>query len=220
MKKEVNGLYVVTDHALLSSGRFDMAIEAALAGGAKVVQYRDKSTDSERRIAEASSLVSACRAAGAVSIINDDIALAKEVGADGVHLGRTDHSIASARQVLGRSAIIGVSCYNQLELAHNAVLAGADYVALGSFYSSATKPEAVVASIQDLREIANEMTVPVVAIGGITPDKLFELHAAGGSAVAVVSAVFGTHTIGDSVEESIQQYALLFSNEWSRCEQV
>ena len=220
MKKEVSGLYAITDQALLSGERFGLAVEAALAGGARVVQYRDKSIDEECRLAEANLVVDACRAAGAISIINDDVELARKVGADGVHLGRADLSIASARQVLGQSAILGVSCYNKLELARAAVSDGADYVAVGSLYPSATKPEAIVASIDDLREIANEMTVPVVAIGGITPDKLFELYAAGANAVAVISAVFGAGPAKQITEESVQQKTLLFSKEWSRCEQV
>ncbi|MBT5031824.1 MAG: thiamine phosphate synthase [Proteobacteria bacterium] len=220
MKQEVTGLYAITDQVLLSGERFGPAVQAVLAGGARVVQYRDKSVDDECRLAQANLVVGACRATGAVSIINDDVELARKVGADGVHLGRADLSIAEARQVLGQSAILGVSCYNQLELARAAVSEGADYVAVGSLYPSATKPEAVVASIDDLREIANEMTVPVVVIGGITPGNLFELYTAGANAVAVVSAVFGAGPGKQITEESVQQKALLFSKEWSRCEQV
>src|SRR5690606_36761269 len=122
------------------------AIEAALKGGARVVQYRDKTTDQDRRSAEAEVIVELCSKHAAVSIINDDVELARTCGATGVHLGVEDGGIAAARARLGNGALIGISCYDSMDLAREAVAAGADYVAFGSFYSSPTKPQARRAS--------------------------------------------------------------------------
>jgi thiamine-phosphate pyrophosphorylase len=196
------GLYVITD-----GPRPDLleAVQLALAGGARLVQYRDKTTDSARRHAEAATLLALCREHSVPLVINDDIALAHAIGADGVHLGETDGGIADARNMLGDDAIIGVSCYDSLERAQEAARQGAGYVAFGAFFASPTKPFARRASIDLLRHSAS-LGVPRVAIGGITPDNGADLVAAGADYLAVISAVFGTTDIRAAAQRFSQLY--------------
>ena len=183
-----HGLYAITD-----GPRADLlaAVAQALAGGLRLLQYRDKSADAERRHAEAIALLQLCRGHGVPLIINDDIALARAVGADGVHLGREDDDPASARAALGEHAIIGVSCYDSLQRAQAAARAGASYVAFGAFFPSPTKPLAPRAPLELLRQSA-ALGVPRVAIGGITPDNGASLVEAGADYLAVISAVFAS----------------------------
>lgn len=186
-----HGLYVLTDGTLIPDEKLVPAVAAAIAGGAVMVQYRDKSTDANKRRWEAQYLVNLCRPLGVPLIINDDVALAAAVGAAGVHLGRDDGDIASARAALGPGAIIGVSCYNELERAVAAEAAGADYVAFGSFFGSSIKPNAVHANPALLAEAKQRLQIPVVAIGGISADNGALLVAAGADLLAVISDVFG-----------------------------
>jgi thiamine-phosphate pyrophosphorylase len=181
------GLYAITD-----GPRADLmaAVESALRGGAAMLQYRDKSADTTRRHSEASALRELCRRHGVALIVNDDVELAAACAADGVHLGEHDESIARARARLGDSAIVGVSCYASLERARAAAAAGADYLAFGAFFPSPTKPAAARADIELLRG-AKALGLPLVAIGGITPDNAPALIAAGADFVAAVSGVFG-----------------------------
>jgi len=166
-------------------------VAAALQGGAVIVQYRDKTRDSVRRKREAGQLASLCRDRGAIFIVNDDAELALHCGASGVHLGRDDAGIADVRRLLGRDAVIGVSCYDSMVLARKAAEAGCDYVAFGSAYPSPTKPGAVRAATSLYREAVSEIPLPVVAIGGITPQNARPLVQAGCHALAVISGVFG-----------------------------
>lgn len=181
------GLYAITD-----GPRADLpdALYAALAGGARLVQYRDKTTDQARRHTEASELRQLCASYSVPFIVNDDIQLAAAVHADGVHLGEHDPALAAARDILGAGAIIGVSCYDSFERARELAFAGADYVAFGAFFPSPTKPLARRASPELLRQSA-ALGVPRVAIGGITPDNARSLVDAGADYLAVISAVFG-----------------------------
>ncbi|GMV31834.1 MAG: thiamine-phosphate synthase [Rhodanobacteraceae bacterium] len=182
-----SGLYVVTN-----GPRPDLlaAADAALRGGAAVLQYRDKTHDAARREAEARMLADLCAAAGALFVVNDDIALARACGARAVHLGADDADIASARRMLGAEALIGVSCYDDLERARRLAGAGANYLAFGAFFPSPTKPGARRADPRLLQESA-AIGLPRVAIGGITADNAAPLIAAGADFVAVISAVFG-----------------------------
>lgn len=184
----LKGLYVLTDERL-GEGLIE-AVAAALAGGARLVQYRDKSRDKDRRRAEARQLRELTRRLGALLIVNDDPALAAEVRADGVHLGREDTDIAAARHLLGEAAIIGISCYDSLELGREAAAAGAGYVAFGSVFPSPTKPGAVRAPLELFAAAKRELGVPVCAIGGLTPANAGPVIAAGADMLAVVSAVF------------------------------
>ncbi|HXH02278.1 MAG TPA: thiamine phosphate synthase [Candidatus Competibacteraceae bacterium] len=201
-----NGLYVLTDATLIPAERFVATVEQAIRGGARVVQYRDKSTDPLRRRAQAGALVALCRELGVPLIVNDDVELAREVGADGVHLGRDDERIRAARARLGAGHIIGASCYDELARARRAQAAGADYLAFGSFFPSPTKPAAVRAGATLLRQARCEFTLPLVAIGGITPDNGAELIAAGADNLAVISGVFGQ----PDVAAAAHRYAVLF----------
>jgi len=180
------GLYAITD-----GPRPDLhaAVESALNGGAAILQYRDKSAESERRHAEAASLLAACRRFGIPLIVNDDVDLAAAIGADGVHLGEHDGGIDAARTRLGAAAIIGVSCYDSLDRARQLAAAGADYLAFGAFFPSPTKPLARRAGAGLLRD-AKSLGLPLVAIGGITPDNAQPLIEAGADFVAAISGVF------------------------------
>ena len=185
----IGGLYAVTRETD-DSARLLNEVEAALRGGAAVVQYRDKSGDVARQHEQASELLAICKRYRAPLIINDSLRLADLVGADGVHLGRDDGGIREARIVLGPEKIIGVSCYQSLDLALAAQTAGADYVAFGSFFASPTKPDAPRADIALLQHASRVLHLPIVAIGGITPDNAESLIEAGADALAVIHALF------------------------------
>ncbi|MGI9304746.1 MAG: thiamine phosphate synthase [Gammaproteobacteria bacterium] len=190
MKKaeRLSGLYVITDG---STGRELLhKVELTLRGGARLVQYRDKAPDAERKRKDGLDLRKLCATYDALLIVNDDISLAADIGADGVHLGRHDADIIEGRTTLGAGAIVGVSCYNQLALAHTAENGSADYIAFGSVFPSPTKPDAVRADLALLRQSRRELSIPVCAIGGITLDNAPSLLAAGADMLAVISAVF------------------------------
>ncbi|QYZ65713.1 MAG: thiamine-phosphate synthase [Gammaproteobacteria bacterium (ex Lamellibrachia satsuma)] len=186
----LHGLYAITDTALAQNRNLAEQVAQALLGGARIIQYRDKSGDRSRRQAEAKSLLKLCRKHHALLLINDDLELAKSIGADGIHLGRDDAFLPQARALLGPEAIIGVSCYNQLELAREASRAGADYIAFGRFFPSQTKPDAVQADPELLRQASRELPQPQVAIGGITPENGGPLIDAGADMLAVIEAIF------------------------------
>jgi len=183
------GVYLITDAALCRGTGLLASVRAGLAGGVRSVQYRDKGNDAARRLDEARSLKALCDEAGACFLINDDPALAAACGAAGVHVGREDGDPAELRRTYGSKLMIGVSCYDSLELAHAAVASGADYVAFGSAYASPTKPGAVRAPLSLYREASVALPVPVVAIGGITAANGRPLVEAGCQALAVISAV-------------------------------
>lgn len=187
--KAPSGLYAITPQ-IPDLGTLCRLVEQALEGGAAAVQYRDKSHDATRRREQAAALAALCRSHGALFIVNDDVDLAAAVDADGVHLGRDDAAIVTARRVLGSQRIIGVSCYDSLELALQARAGGADYLAFGSFFASPTKPAAVRAPLSLLRVARREVGLPLVAIGGITAQNAPAVIAAGADAVAVISALF------------------------------
>lgn len=203
---KLRGLYVITDSALAAEDGLVAQVEAALKGGAAVVQYRDKSDDVERRRNEAAALQALCSRYGVPLLVNDDVALAAEVDAAGVHLGRDDGDLAEARRLLGRDAIIGMSCYNEFARAVDAQRAGADYVAFGSFFASPTKPGAVRAGVNLLERARRELALPVVAIGGITPENGRLLVQAGADMVAVIHGVFAQ----PDVEAACRRYTALF----------
>lgn len=204
--RRLHGLYALTDSGLTAGRPLTDAVAAAIRGGAHLVQYRDKSTDRVRRTRDAQALLDVCREHEVPLIINDDAALAGEIGADGVHLGREDAVLEEARVQLGPRAIIGVSCYASLERAIAAEHAGADYVAFGSFFASPSKPQAVRAPHSLLTEARQRLNVPICAIGGITPDNGAELLSAGADMLAVISGLFAQKDI----EAAAQRYARLF----------
>ncbi|HRD67340.1 MAG TPA: thiamine phosphate synthase [Candidatus Competibacter sp.] len=206
-KPACRGLYAITDAFLLPDDRLVAAVERAVLGGARLVQYRDKSRNDARRLSQAHALNELCRRHEVPLIVNDDVDLAARVGAAGVHIGRDDPAFATARARLGETALIGVSCYDRLDLALDAERAGADYVAFGAFFPSPTKPEEVHAPLSLLREARATLNIPIVAIGGITPDNAPLLLGAGADALAVVSAVFAQ----PDVRGAACRFAVLFA---------
>ena len=203
MNPQLRGLYAITDG---SQGQTLIErVNSALKGGARIVQYRNKGADEPRREADAWELARLCRRHGVPLIVNDDPELARAVGADGVHLGRHDRHIELARATLGPGRLIGASCYDSLDLARQAVAAGADYLAFGSFFPSPTKPRAVRAALELLRQ-ARGLQLPVVAIGGITPENGAALIDAGADMLAVISGVFAQ----PDVAAASRRYACLF----------
>jgi thiamine-phosphate pyrophosphorylase len=193
-QQAVSGLYAITPDEP-DTAELLRKVRLALLGGARVLQYRNKAADTALRFEQAKALRELTQEFFVPLIINDDVMLAQQVDADGVHLGGEDGSVAAARAVLGGGKLIGVSCYNRVALAHEAVRQGADYVAFGSFFASAVKPDAVTASPDLLRQARREIAVPIVAIGGITVHNGTQLLEAGADALAVISAVFGTADI-------------------------
>lgn len=202
-RSTVCGLYAITD-----GPRADLldVIAAALRGGTRVIQYRDKTDDAERRGAEATAIKAMCAAHDALFIVNDDVELAVVVSADGVHLGEDDADIAVARALLGETAIIGVSCYDSLQRAESFAARGADYLAFGAFFPSRSKQTPRRATTQLLSE-ARRFGLPLVAIGGIDADNAAPLIAAGADAIAVISALFGS----TEVELRARELASLFA---------
>lgn len=190
----IEGLYAITPDFADTSSLVDMT-RRALAGGACLIQYRNKTADATLRSEQARSLASLCRKFHVPLIVNDHIDLAIEVNADGVHLGRDDTSVIEARRKLRDGRIVGASCYNRLEPALEAERQGADYVAFGAFFASATKPGAAAASMDLLRHARATLHVPIVAIGGITLDTAVELIRGGADAVAVSNGLFGAPDI-------------------------
>jgi thiamine-phosphate pyrophosphorylase len=206
MKFPQTGLYAITqtDHKTI-----DMIIEevaAAIRGGAAVVQYRDKNPIDAVLLAR--DLVKLCHRRDVPLIINDDVELAVQTGADGVHLGKEDGHIAEARKRLGAGAIIGVSCYNSVERAVEAEREGATYVAFGRFFPSSSKPLAAPAQIETLRQAKRALRIPIVAIGGILPDNGAPLLEAGAGVLAVIGGIFDHQP-----EQSARAYSPLFREE-------
>lgn len=201
----ISGLYAITPEQPDTACLLDQ-VRAALAGGVRVMQYRSKSRDVALLHEQASELRVLCHAFGVPLIVNDNLRLADLTGADGVHLGREDGSPRQARVVLGSEKLIGVSCYNNLELALEAETDGADYVAFGSFFPSRTKPGAVAAPLELLRQAKMQLNVPIVAIGGITVGNAPALIEAGATAVAVISGLFDA----PDIQFAAQQYSQLF----------
>lgn len=187
--KDVRGLYAITPDEL-SSDILIARIAEAIQGGARLIQYRRKNIDGSAKMAEAKTIAALCRARRALFIVNDDPRLAAEAGADGVHLGRDDGTVAAARDILGEWSVVGVSCYDRLDLAVAAERCGADYVAFGSFFPSSVKPGAARPPVQLLTEARAVLSCPIVAIGGITLDSAAELVTAGADALAVISDLF------------------------------
>ncbi len=204
----LRGLYAVTPD-VDDTAELAVRVTAAIGGGACAIQYRNKSADAATRRRQALALARVQAAHGALFIVNDDAALAAAVGADGVHVGERDASVAAARELVGPDRIVGVSCYDDFARAQAAVDAGADYVAFGSFFASSVKPDARKADIALLTN-ARVLGVPVVAIGGIDAGNAGALARAGADAVAVISAVFGEPT-PDDVENAARAIARVFA---------
>ncbi len=207
MTGRVSGLYAVTPDsadtpALLAK------VEAALASGVRLLQYRNKAASAAVRMIQGRALLALCREYRVPLVINDHLDLVLALDADGLHLGSDDGSLVEARSRLGNGKILGASCYRRLENALDAQEAGVDYVAFGGFFPSTIKPSAVRAPLGLLVEAKQRLSVPVVAIGGITLDNAPQLIAAGADAVAVISALFE----GADIRHTARRFSALFSS--------
>lgn len=207
MRYTLSGLYGITDPTLMPTlDQMLIQVEHSLMGGATLIQYRDKSPDSEKRLSEASALNHLCQRYAVPLIINDDVALAETVAAAGVHLGQSDGNIKDARTRLGPNAIIGVTCHDSLALAEKAALDGADYVAFGAFFPSKTKPHAKAAPLELIHSAKEKLTLPIVAIGGISVDNANKIIAAGADMVAVIHALYAQNDIEATAQHFHQQF--------------
>lgn len=185
--KKINGIYAITPNKTLD---FNAVAAVIIQHKISILQYRHKTTDTALKLTQAKRLQQLCWQYHTLFIINDDIDLAKKINADGVHLGKNDPAIAHARRQLGSKAIIGASCYNQIDLAQHAQNQGANYVAFGALFPSKTKPNAPhcpLAVIQQARQI---LSIPIIGIGGIDFDNQAAALAAGCDAVAMMNALF------------------------------
>lgn len=204
-REQLRGLYVITPD-WRDTVKLLLAAKAALEGGAKVLQYRNKVASAGQRLEHALGLSALCGKYGATFIVNDHLDLALEVDANGLHLGGSDGDLVAARKKLGKDKLLGASCYNRIELAQAAKAAGADHVAFGAVYPSSSKPGAVRAPLELFAE-AQPLGLPMVAIGGITADNARPVVEAGADALAVISDVFDAPDIAARA----RQYATLFS---------
>jgi thiamine-phosphate pyrophosphorylase len=204
----LQGLYLISNHQTFEDQRLLEDVDLALQGGVKILQYRDKSGDQEKHLSQCRQLRKITADCGCLLIINDDAGLAQQVDADGVHLGQEDGNITHARQLLGDDKIIGVSCYNKIELASQAADKGADYIAFGRFFPSRTKPNAIQAHADILHDAKN-LQLPVVAIGGISQDNAPGLIHAGADMIAVIDAIFGQ----SDIKTATQQFKNLFKSQ-------
>ena len=200
----LRGLYAVTPE-LEDTNLLAERVARCLAGGAALVQYRAKRAGGSLAREQAARLAALCRAAGAIFIVNDSIELARESGADGVHVGREDAAVAAARKALPH-AIIGVSCYDDADRAHAAARDGADYVAIGSMFASRTKPHARPAPLEAIARARAASGLPVAAIGGIDAANARRVVDAGADMLAVISALFDA----PDIEAAARAFATLY----------
>lgn len=207
----LTGLYAITPDGL-DTPLLLAAVEAALSGGCRWLQYRNKVADASQKRQQAEQLQTLCNAHGAGLIINDDPSLALAVGAAGVHLGREDGALAAARQLLGPGAILGASCYQDFALARRAVAEGASYVAFGAVHPSPTKPQAARAPLALFEQARTELPVPACAIGGITLDNVAPVIQAGAQLVAVISDLFQIPGAPQAIAARAAAYQRLFED--------
>jgi len=205
-KSYIRGLYAVTPD-MADTTKLCSMVQAAIAGGASLVQYRNKSADSALRITQARALLEICHDSNTPLIINDHVKLCLALDADGVHVGASDGDLAAIRERIGPDKMLGASCYNQLDLALQAEAQGADYVAFGACFSSGTKPDAVKAELSLFTRAQSSIKVPVVGIGGITLDNAPSLITAGADSVAVINALWSQPDIGLTAK----QFSKLFN---------
>lgn len=208
MNPALRGLYAITDPVLTPPSTLIAQVAAALRGGARIIQLRDKSNDFEQRLQLARRLRDLTREHDSILIINDDVEICLEAEADGVHLGQDDMSLSMARAALGPDFIIGATCHGSLELAQQALEESADYLAFGRFFPSRTKPDAPPAALPEIADFIARCPVPAVAIGGITLNNAAPLLDAGFAMLAVVNDVFGHQDI----EGQCRRYSQLFKD--------
>lgn len=193
-------LYAVTDRAWLRGETLYGQVEKALKGGATFMQLREKNLDEEHFLQEAVEIKELCKKYHVPFVINDNVDIAVKMDADGVHVGQSDMEAGDVRAKLGPDKIVGVSA----QTVEQAVLAekrGADYLGVGAVFSTGTKLDADDVSYETLKAICETVSIPVVAIGGITKDNLMELKGSGIDGIAVVSAIFAQENIEEATKE-------------------
>ena len=207
----MKGLYLVTPD-WDDTERLLRVTKEALGAGAMLLQYRHKTAAPALRLEQATALLALCRQFDCPFIVNDHIALALEIGADGVHVGGTDAAVAAVRVQIGPDRILGASCYGDLDLAKAANAAGASYVAYGGFYPSKVKKYPVTTAVDILRHSRDAVPLPSVVIGGMTPDNAAHLIAAGADMVAAISSVY----LADDPRQAAAAFAALFDPRQNR----
>ena len=201
----IKGLYAITpDMADLNI--LVHKTQLVIEGGAFMVQYRSKILDRAVKIQQCAAILRLCREYGVPCIVNDDVEMCRILEADGVHLGENDDNIAEVRRILGEDAIIGSSCYDQLDRAKQAQKEGATYVAFGAMFPTPTKPNAPRASLEILSEAKREIHIPIVAIGGITVNNAHDVIEAGVDAIAVITSLFEAKTIKETAETFLKMF--------------
>ena len=187
-------LYAVTDRHWLDGRRLVDVVRESLDGGVTMVQLREKTLDEANFLAEAKELQALCRERGVPFLVNDNVEIAREMDADGVHVGQSDMEAQDVRALLGPDKILGVSAQT-LEEALLAEREGADYLGVGAVFPTGTKADANAVSYDTLRDICAAVSIPVIAIGGITRDNVTELSGSGICGIAVISAIYGAADI-------------------------
>ncbi len=193
-QSNISGLYAVTPNEL-DTKLLVAKVEAALKGGVRLIQYRNKAAGKSLLLRQATALLAACRAYGALLIINDHLDLCARIDADGIHLGATDCKPGPVRRLLGADKIIGVSCYNQLNLAQEAEAEGANYVTFGAYFNSDSASNLISAPLELFQQAKQTIKIPVVGFGEITIDHADRVKAAGADAIAVIDALFEAKNI-------------------------
>jgi len=211
------GVYGITPPQFPCTAQSLDTIEKALQGGLSVLQYRNKSPQRDyainsQELQHVLALQDLCRQYHCLFVINDNAVLAHQIKADGLHLGQQDIALHQARDLLGPSIQIGITCHNAIALAQQAEKQGADYVAFGSFFPSQTKPNASKAEISTLTQAKQSLGLPIVAIGGITLENAPALISAGADMIAVVQSLFD----GPCIRTQSQQLTDLFSTSRDR----
>jgi thiamine-phosphate pyrophosphorylase len=207
MSYSLGGLYIITDKKLIPRSGFIDTVEKAIRGGARIVQLREKDTPEKEIIKLGKGLLEVTRRYGIPLIINDSPVLAKEIGADGVHIGQYDMLISQAREFLGSKTIIGVSCYGDVQRGLQAEREGADYVSFGTPFFTPTKPDRKPTPFEVLREAKRRITkIPVFAIGGISKENVRSVLETGVDGICVITSVFGS----PDPEKASRELALLF----------
>lgn len=187
LNKKIRGIYAITPDQTLELDNIENTIKKY---NIQILQYRRKNLNPNTQLKEAKRLQQLCQKHHTLFIINDDINLAQKVKADGVHLGKEDTSIKKARELLGDNAIIGVSCYNDIDLAKQAQTQGANYVAFGALFPSSTKPNAPRCALDIISQAKQTLNIPIVGIGGVDFDNQQQALDAGCDAVAMIRALF------------------------------
>lgn len=204
-RNRLKGIYGITDPDLMGAELLQKS-EQAILGGINILQYRNKTATLSQQENEARTLAELCKKHNVLFIINDNVELAVNVNADGVHLGQTDTHIEKARELLGKNKIIGVTCNNKIELASTAQRQGADYIAFGRFFNSNTKPSAPAASLSLLTSARNSITLPIAAIGGITKKSAPALLNEGADMLAVIHGIFGQTDIRQATRQLVELF--------------